>query len=361
MQRHRIFARIILLLILSVINFALAAPVLVRGIREVRVDVMDVAEDVTPASRKRWNPSDKPWTNAADRSDTSPGLDSRDSDNSHPLPVGSPPPAHNNLPLDMDLNATPQPIPGSTDSDNSHPLPVGSPPPAHNNLPLDVDLNAIPQPTLSDNSHPLPVGSPPPADKSLPLDLDLNATPQQSQEPTDGSDSGSHSTGWSTDDYDSTSTSIYNSDLMSSYHPSDAMISPSAWRHGMSVFDFPNSETSTPSYNPNSQPQHGNLNIDLNRPPSSTGSTDDQPPPAPSSDSGSLKRPYSPSDPGPSKRPYSPSDSGPSTWAYPPSDAGSSTPSSPRPLQHESENLFSELFRGRFKRRISGSRSVNAA
>jgi hypothetical protein len=45
MQRHKIVAPIVLL-ILSVINFALTAPVsLERGIREVRMDVVDVAED----------------------------------------------------------------------------------------------------------------------------------------------------------------------------------------------------------------------------------------------------------------------------------------------------------------------------
>jgi hypothetical protein len=45
MRRFKILAQIILL-VLSVINFALAAPVLVRGIREVRVDVVDVAENI---------------------------------------------------------------------------------------------------------------------------------------------------------------------------------------------------------------------------------------------------------------------------------------------------------------------------
>src|SRR6266849_4642471 len=77
MQRHKIIARIVLL-ILSVINLALAAPVLVRGIR---VDVVDVAKDVTTASRKYWNPSDMWWTNAPDRAKTPPSLGSSDSDN----------------------------------------------------------------------------------------------------------------------------------------------------------------------------------------------------------------------------------------------------------------------------------------
>src|SRR6266849_4002990 len=175
MQRHKKIAWIVLL-ILFVINLALAAPVLVRGIREVPVNVVDVAEDnVITASRKRW-------TNAADRANTPSSLGSADSDNSHPLPVGSPPPVHNNLPLNIDLNNPPQPSLGSTDSDNSHPLPGGSPPPVHNNLPLNIDLNDPPQPSLgstdSDNPHPLPVGSPHPVHNNLPLNIDLNDPPQ---------------------------------------------------------------------------------------------------------------------------------------------------------------------------------------
>jgi hypothetical protein len=248
MRRHKIVVQIILL-ILSVINFALAAPVSVRGI----------AEDVTTASRKRWNPPDKWWTNAADRTNTPSSLGSSNSDyrldseqelrphdprspmDSYPSTPGQP---HGQASL------------GSTDSDSSY---LGSPPPAHNN-PLGIDLNdAAPQP----------------------------------------------------------------------------------------------------------------------------GPTDDQPPPVPPSDPGRSKRPSSQPDPGPSKRPYILSDPGlsswasgpgpltwtlgsePSTWALGPSDPGppiAHSPPSPGPLQHESENLFSELFRGsRFKRRISGSRSVNTA
>jgi hypothetical protein len=301
MRRHKIVIQIILL-ILSVINFALAAPVSIRGI----------AEDATTASRKRWNPSDKRWTNAGDRTNTpsslgssdsdyrleqelrphdprspidlntSPhsSLGSRDSDNSHPFPVGSPPP--------VDSNATPQP----SLSVNSHPLPVGSPPLAHNNLPLDIDLNAAPQPSLSVNSHPFPVNPPPPAHNNLPLDIDLNASPQPSQELTDGSDSGSHST--------------------SSESSSDVTMSPSSW-YEKSVFGFPKP--------PSGSPPHGSSDIDLNRP-LSPGPTDDQPPPSPPPDPGSSKRPYllsDDSDPGPSKRPYRPSDPGPST-PHPPSN-----------------------------------------
>jgi hypothetical protein len=43
-------------------------------------------------------------------------------------------------------NASPQPSPGSPDPGDSHPLLVDPPPPAHNNLPLDIDLNTSPHP-----------------------------------------------------------------------------------------------------------------------------------------------------------------------------------------------------------------------
>ncbi|KAF8490341.1 hypothetical protein F5888DRAFT_1128112 [Russula emetica] len=315
MQRHKIVARIILI-ILSVINFALAAP-LVRGIREVRVDVVDVAEIVTAASRKRWNPSDKWWTNAADRTNTPSSLGSSDSDYQleqelRPHDPRSP----------IDLN------------------PRAPAPPEHNNL-QDYDIVNDPD------------------------------SPQASQESTDGSDSDSHSTGseWS----------------------SDATMSPWAWYENWVISKSP---SSSPSHDSNPPPRHGNSDTFLNRLQSSPGPTDDQPPSYPPSDPRPLKRPYDPSEsePGPSKRPYAPSEPGPSTWAYPPSDLGPSTgpyppsdprpstsdpgsstrpyppsdprpstsdpgpsadsaphpPSSPGPLQHESE--FSELFRGRFKR-----------
>jgi hypothetical protein len=47
-------------LILSVINFALAAPLVIRERREVRIDVVDVAKDGTAASQtlSRWDPRD---------------------------------------------------------------------------------------------------------------------------------------------------------------------------------------------------------------------------------------------------------------------------------------------------------------
>jgi hypothetical protein len=128
MQRRKIVVRI--LLVLSVINFVLAAPVLVRGI------LREVAEDVTTASQRRWN---------------SKSLEQKLGPNDPRTPI-----------MGRDSNAYPQPR-GGSDAGNSHTLPVGPPPPPPSDLPSSgIDLNALPQ-------------------------------PEPGQEPTDGPDSGSHS------------------------------------------------------------------------------------------------------------------------------------------------------------------------
>ena len=340
MKRYKIVARIILL-ILPFINFALGAPALVRGIREVRVDVVDVAEDVTTASRKRWNPSDKWWMNAADRTITPSSQGSSDSDHRLEQELRLHDPRS-----PMDSNPSVQQSLGSGNSDNSDPLPVGPRPPAHNNLQLDEDINASPHSSPSVNSY-LPVGPPSPAHNNLPLNLDLNASPQPSQEPADGSDLGSHSTGSSTDDYDLASSSTHSNH----YHPtgsepsSDTIISPWEWYE---IWAISKSPSSSPSHDSNPPPRYGNLHVGSNRPLLSLGPTDDQPSPAPPSDPGPSTKSYPLLDPGSSK-----SDPGPSTRPYPASDQGPSThpPPSPGPLQHESEDVLNELFRGRFKRR----------
>ena len=53
-----------ILLILTVINFVLAAFIGIRKTSEVRDDVVDVAGDVTAASQKRWGPWVQSSTNA---------------------------------------------------------------------------------------------------------------------------------------------------------------------------------------------------------------------------------------------------------------------------------------------------------
>jgi hypothetical protein len=80
MHRYMTFARIFL--ILSIINFARAAPVVVRRVHEVHVNVVDVAEDGTATSEKRWDsgPSDDWLANAADQTSvpTAPRLSALD-------------------------------------------------------------------------------------------------------------------------------------------------------------------------------------------------------------------------------------------------------------------------------------------
>ncbi|KAI0285149.1 hypothetical protein BGY98DRAFT_947415 [Russula aff. rugulosa BPL654] len=205
--------------------------------------------------------------------------------------------------------------------------------------------------------------------------MDLNLTPPPSPEPTDGSDSSSQLTGVSAHGIPDPGSQLVS-----------GVTTSSSW-----LYDTPTAQSPSPSHNSNRPPPHDNLNKDSKRPLSSLGPTDDQPPSAPP-----LKRPYfssdtgpstwayppsdpgpstrpdppsgpgpstwadPPSDPGPSARPDPPSGPGPSTWADPPSDPGPSTASSPGPLQHDSEEIFSELFRDRLKRRISGPLSVNA-
>ena len=309
-----------------------------------RADVVDVAEDVITVSQKRWNPLDKWWTTAAlvDRTNTPQNLGLSDSDYRLEQELRSHVPRS-----PMDSNASPQPSLGSTDPDNSHPLPVDPPQPAHNNLPLGIDSNTPPQP---------------------------------SQEPIDGSDSDFHSTG---------------------------SMSPWSWYEAWAISKSP---SSSPSHDSNPPPR-GNLDV-LQNP------QGDQSSPKTSSDPGPLWQ-YSPgasanaivSDPGPLRSSDSPSDSGQSTGAYASSDpdseqsTGTSSgpdseqstaaypsdldseqstgayypsdldseqstirpdpPSDPVPSTPHPPNrgvTFFELFRGgRLKRRISGSRSVNAA
>ena len=243
MQRHKIVARIILLM-LSIINLALAAPVLTRGLRKVPVDV---AEDVTTASRKRWIPFDysNEW-----RTDSDAGLAEERTNTPH--------------------NASRSSL-GSRDSDNPHPSPSGSPPPAPNNSPLGIDSNTTPQPS-------------------------------QELELTQGSDSGSRPTGSSADGYESAGSSTHrlpvpssSSHLTAGYDPSsdsdvvrmenelssdseatmtmsptNAQARPLWWP--TSAFEFPKTPPggySSDESNPPSRP--GGLNVGLDNPLSSSG------------------------------------------------------------------------------------------
>ena len=352
MKQHKIAPRIILL-ILSVINFALAAPIsLERGTREVRTDVVDTAEDVTTVSRKRWLPSDEWSTNAADRANApqdpapsgseeslepGPGSPtvyssvwSNDFDDFRPLPVGSPPPAHhdNNMPLTLEMYLNQL---------DAHPhlalglgLPApSSPPPAHHDLPLNPPPGSPqPSPGLADqdNTRPLPVGSPPPAHDDMPVTLDMFFNHIDAL----------FRLGLGMIDSDSPPPQAAHDNLLLKM---DSNAPPGPPRLNPGPTDQDNSHPlpvgpPTPAHN--KLPLDLDLNVPLQP---SQGPIDDQPPPASPSDPGSSKRPYpfDDLDPRPSKTLYRPSDPGPSTWAHPalypgpsswalpPSDPGSST------------------------------------
>jgi hypothetical protein len=342
MQRHKMVAQIILL-ILSVVNFVLAAPVLKRRIHEVRVDVVDIAKDmlVTTVSQKRWKPSDMRSTTAvlADRANAPQNLESSNFDYRLEQDLRSHDPRS-----PMDSNPSPQRIlpVGSTDLDSSHPLPVDRPPPEHdhNDLQFDMDLND-------------------------------HSPPQPSQEAIDGPDSESHSTG----------SPMYGS----SYHSTDS-IPPYPWDNEEARV-LPMSPSSEQSHNLNPSlhsDSHTFLNpFNLHSPtalsepgpdwlysPGDSVRIGSDPGPPRMSSIRPFLLPYSlsPPDTDDSSGTYSLMDTEQSTGAHFSPDSGSPTwahtlPSPGSPL-HDSENILSELFRGsRFKRRISGSRSgsVNTA
>jgi hypothetical protein len=264
MQRHKIVARVILL-ILSIIHFALAAPVSIRRIREVRTDVVDVAEDVTTALRKRWIPSDE-WSTSAPDKNAPQNTESSDSEYSDPLgPLGS------DAPKDSLSNAA------STDPDS----PKDS---------ISSVASNYPGPLL------FPVDSPPPAHNNL--RLDLNPDPQPGLGLTDSSRFSSHLTGSSKPEHEDPS------HLMGFEPSSDVVMYPWGWDDTWVTRKHPPPISNPPPRKP------GYLEEIFNRPLGSLGPTDDQPPPIP------------PSGPGPSRRPYFPSDLAPATLGYPLQDPG---------------------------------------
>ncbi len=89
MRQHKILTRT--LLILSIINFALAAPVAVRERPEVRLDA-NGTRNVTAASQKRWDPLDEGGSTNVPGPDHAPppNLDSTDSSIWQLSPLHSP-------------------------------------------------------------------------------------------------------------------------------------------------------------------------------------------------------------------------------------------------------------------------------
>ena len=360
MQRHKIVAPIILL-ILHVIDFALAAPVLERGVLEVRVDEGDVAKDVplTTASQRRWNPSPDSvhWSERDLRlHDPRSPMDSGAPGSRPPVDLPAPPPEHDDLQFDMDLNDHGLPRPGQevTDGPDSGSHSTGS---------------------LVHSSSYHPTDYPQPSQEAVDgLDSGPHSTvlPQLSQEATDGPDSGPHSTDPLTHSgsYDSTN------------HPWPLLENGDPEELGVPM--SPSSYDSIPRLDDSMLHLHGNWKVvyrnpySLLLPPTFSEPGSDWPRSpvrvagAPASYPGNLRppRPYPPSDPDGSRGTDSLPDLDHSTGEHTPPDLELST--SPGTLQqdsegseqleHDLENALSELLRGgRLKRRIPRSRSVDAA
>jgi hypothetical protein len=205
MRWYKTLARV--LLMLSVIDFALAAPVAVRE-HEVRVSVVDAAKDGIATSPLRQDPSDKWLANAADRANAPPTLRSPDSGHWREQE-----PRQNNLrtvidsdglpeaePLkpapSIDLNAnppedqSPRPPPGlgstfpsltsqapTVEHDPLNPEPSAP----HSNTGLSPSPYQGLGPT--DNSHALNLASPSESRPKPALSIDLNADPPEDQSP----------------------------------------------------------------------------------------------------------------------------------------------------------------------------------
>jgi hypothetical protein len=293
MQRRKIVARIILLII-SVINFALAAPVLERGILDVRVDQGDVAKD---QDLRLHDP----------RSPMVPGAPG----STPPVDVPTSQPEHDGLQFGMDLNDHIPPQPGQEVTD-------GPDPGAHSTGSL-----------THTSSYP-PTGY-----------------PQPSQEETGGPGPGPHSTDSLT----------HSGPYHSAEEASGLPMSPSSSDSSRTRTD-PSLHDNMP-YDPY---LHGNGPVDILPHHSNPFGLSS---PATMSEPG-VEWLYVPE--GDARRPASyPGYSRPSILNPPPEPP--SYPGSPGSLDSEGslgsedfQNFLNELLRGgRLKRRISRSRSVNAA
>ncbi len=381
MQRHKIVAHIVLL-ILSVINLASTAPLSVREIHEVRVDVVDVAKDKTTTLQKRWDTSDKWRRNAAGWANTPPSARSSDSDHwSAEQELGP----HNARSPKTDPNASPQPRLGSTDDhplypgpssaqgnlninsnaslqprvgsiDNSQPLDPDSPSAKGN---LNTDPNASPQPGLGSTADSRPL-DPGPSSAHGNLNVDSNINPPPSVGPIGNSDqagpssapninpppsvgpTGSHPTG----------SGESNSLRMPTNDPLLAS-SPEQGPYPLNEFTWQNDRyyswsSATSSPGESWETWNGMMSDGGSSPHDSLETprpTDDSRPSSPSSVHGNPNV-SPPSDPGPTPDhppPTPPSDAGPSTGPHP--------QPSPEPPQHESETFLNDLFKGKIKRR----------
>ena len=196
------FSRIFI--ILFIINFALAAPVIVRGVYEVHVDEVDVAEHGTATSQKRWDSgprhdwlsaptalqlpdlndsglhrprSSTRWDNAPSSSALSTGLHPRSKDDSS----SSGSPVHSTTPWVPDQSVTSSPdysvrptdssMPSSSSTGphqptSGHPLSSSEPP-----RPTEPDTKDFPSQLLANPLRDPPSPAPPPYHWSPPRTL----------------------------------------------------------------------------------------------------------------------------------------------------------------------------------------------
>ena len=417
MQRHKIVARIILL-ILSVISFALAAPLLERGIREVPIDEGDVAKDdpLTTGSQRRWNPSSDSvhWSEQDLRlHDPRSPMDPSAPGSGLPVDLAAPPPEHDGLQFDMDLDDHSPPQPGQevADGPDSGSHSTGSVTHINSYNPADFpqpSLEAIDGPdsgshltdsvTQSSSYHPADfpqpsletIGGPdsgPPLTGSLTHSSSYRPTdfPQPSLEAIDGPDSGPHLTnlpqpsneeaGGPDSEHHSTDSQTDSSSYHSTDHPWPLLYNedPEVWGDWgppmqPSTYDHPilwlhhimphvDGNGDDFYHNPYGLPSPTSLS---EQPPAWPYSPV-RVPDAPASYPGNLRLQ---SDPGEPTGTVSLSDLEHSTGEHSPPDLGLSTSpvSESEQLQHDLQNTMSDLLRGgRLKRRISRPRSVNAA
>ncbi|KAF8502018.1 hypothetical protein F5888DRAFT_1800527 [Russula emetica] len=161
---------------LSVIDFALAAPVVVQE-HEVRVSVVDAAKDGTATSPLRWYPSDKWPANAADRTNTPPILGSSNSGHWREQQ-----PRQHNPRSRTDSNGSPEPSNPAPPIDSSPPPGPGSNPPSPPGQAPTDEPDLLNPSSPHDDSHALYPALPSDSrllrlDPSLAYELDSHSSP----------------------------------------------------------------------------------------------------------------------------------------------------------------------------------------
>ena len=435
MRWYKILAQILLLLF--VIDFALAAPVVLQE-REIRISVVDITKGGTATSPLRWDPLNK-WLASADRTNAPPTP--RSSDQGHwrgwearqhnPTDSNGPPEPLNRAPL-IDLNtlySSPSP-PGSTSPLPTSQAPTGEPTPLNPSSPHgntedsgsshtsdEFDLNFAPQSSsqrfksLSElmsipiHDIPPPDGSPqtaPPPDEPVqiapPPDEPpriasspgeppqiasspgepprIASSPDESPRIASSPDESRSSSSWVPTDSGSTSSSssppANSPGLLQGHVPSQPIPGDDLPSDGHSSSSSPASSGNL--WEPTDSDPTNSLGSSQDHVPSTPNPGDDLPSDSHSSSSDSTSEKYHPSSPDPSQHSTDESNSliqgstdnhplrtsplslGPSTEPNPPPSA-----KRPRPEELEFESFLSKIFKGKVKRRFSGSGALKVA